>query len=185
MSAKPIRLSCLPGRLDTLDHLRADLLVLLPFEEDRPLQGVAGLCDWRLNGRLSRLVEQGWYRPCRGQTLLMDSAGKLPTSRILVLGMGKKAVLDPQNYRRRLGSLASVLGRLGFLSIAMELPPSLPGPLETPEIQRMLFELVVSHVPGASLTLLCPYPRAAEFARQVAQDMKDVVLEQDALAQHL
>ncbi|RME23848.1 MAG: hypothetical protein D6806_10545 [Deltaproteobacteria bacterium] len=178
MAPSPIRLCCLPAGLATLDRLQAELLVLLPFEEDRPLQGTAGLCDWRLNGRINRLVEQGWYRPSREQALLMDSAGRIPTSRVLVLGMGKRAALDAQSYRRRISCLAGILGKLRYSSVALELPDLAQGPMETPQLQRALFELVANHLPGARLFLLCPYPRAAEFAKEVAGDMDQVVVEE-------
>jgi hypothetical protein len=48
----------LPVSLQSLDRLSVDVLVLGPFENERPLRGAAGYCDWRLNGRLSRMLKR-------------------------------------------------------------------------------------------------------------------------------
>jgi len=56
----------LPVCLESLDRLSVDVLVLGPFEGERPLRGTAGYCDWRLNGRLSRMLMN--QSLCNGQT---------------------------------------------------------------------------------------------------------------------
>ena len=48
-----------------------DALVLTFFREERPLRGAAGLADWRLCGRLSRLIKLGRLRGDNGESLLM------------------------------------------------------------------------------------------------------------------
>ena len=50
-------LSVLPLDLSRWDESGRDCLVLPVFKDDRPLRGAAGLADWRLCGRLSRLVK--------------------------------------------------------------------------------------------------------------------------------
>jgi len=55
---KPLTLSTSLASLEALDALASDVLVLSLQAEDRPLRGSAGYCDWRLNGPLSRLVEE-------------------------------------------------------------------------------------------------------------------------------
>ena len=50
-------LSVLPLDLARWDETARDCLVLPVFKDDRPLRGAAGLADWRLCGRLSRLLK--------------------------------------------------------------------------------------------------------------------------------
>ena len=52
-----VALSVLPLDLARWDETARDCLVLPVFKDDRPLRGAAGLADWRLCGRLSRLVK--------------------------------------------------------------------------------------------------------------------------------
>ena len=52
-------ISVLPLDLERWDEVPRDCLVLSVFKDDRPLRGAAGLADWRMCGRLSRLVDQG------------------------------------------------------------------------------------------------------------------------------
>ena len=44
--------------LPRIDELTYDTLVLAHFADERPLRGVGGLIDWRLNGALSRLLRR-------------------------------------------------------------------------------------------------------------------------------
>jgi hypothetical protein len=44
------------GKWDSLEQV-PETLVLPFFADERPLRGAAGLCDWRLCGRLSRLLQ--------------------------------------------------------------------------------------------------------------------------------
>jgi hypothetical protein len=46
------------GKWDQLENA-PETLVLPFFSDERPLRGAAGLCDWRLCGRLSRMLQAG------------------------------------------------------------------------------------------------------------------------------
>jgi len=61
--------------LATLDALDVDALALLVGEE-RPLQGLAGLVDWRLAGALTRTLLDGLYAAGPGEALLLPTAGR-------------------------------------------------------------------------------------------------------------
>ena len=52
-------LSFFPLTLDAIDKAAAESLCLFIASDERPLTGLAGLCDWRLSGRLSNLLRKG------------------------------------------------------------------------------------------------------------------------------
>ena len=82
------------GKWDQLD--KAPEALMLPFfADERPLRGAAGLCDWRLCGRLSRMLHAGRVRGAWGETTLyppvVEGALRLPFPRLVlfrVLGGG-------------------------------------------------------------------------------------------------
>ena len=46
--------------LRSLDDHVSDILVLSAFSDEQPLEGITGLVDWRLRGRLSRWFVNGF-----------------------------------------------------------------------------------------------------------------------------
>src|SRR2546422_9192849 len=52
-------LTFFPLTLDAIDQAAAESLCLFVASDERPLTGLAGLVDWRLTARLSRLVRGG------------------------------------------------------------------------------------------------------------------------------
>jgi hypothetical protein len=77
---------------------RPEALGLTVFEDERPLRGAAGLCDWRLGGRLSRLLGTGagaaHFQGRRGEQLLLPTGPRLPFSRIVLYGLGRVETFD-------------------------------------------------------------------------------------------
>lgn len=67
---------------------RVDLAVLPCFEDERPLQGLAGLVDWRTSGSLSMLLRSGFCTGAAGEAVLLPGGRELPMERIVLLGLG-------------------------------------------------------------------------------------------------
>ena len=71
-----------------------DLAVLPYFEDERPLQGLAGLVDWRTSGRLSSLIREGFCTGRAGEAVLMPGRRTLPMRRLVLLGLGPSSSFD-------------------------------------------------------------------------------------------
>jgi hypothetical protein len=74
--------------LESLDAADVEAAALFIVDEDRPLRGLAGLCDWRMCGALSRTLSGGWYQGRTGETLLMPTEVGLHAIRVFVFGLG-------------------------------------------------------------------------------------------------
>jgi hypothetical protein len=72
------------------DRMRADVVAVFFFEDDRPLRGPAGLADWRLNGLLTGLLLEGKAAGRPGENILVRSNGKLAAEWVLFAGGGKR-----------------------------------------------------------------------------------------------
>jgi hypothetical protein len=116
-------------RLDALgDH---DALVLSFFGDERPLRGVAGLCDWRLCGRLSRLLRAGRLSGLRGEvTLMPPPGGRLPFGRLFFFGLGESdypAPFGEAEYRAAVRMIREVVARAGIKRYAVQPPGRATG----------------------------------------------------------
>lgn len=71
-----------------LDGLVVDSLMLPLYEQRRQPLGVAGFVDWRLSGRLSRLIKNGVFQGREGESVLTSPMGRLGARRIFLFGLG-------------------------------------------------------------------------------------------------
>jgi hypothetical protein len=134
--------------LHQLDRVTAETFVVNLFEEDRPPRGVAGLVDWRLCGRLSRMIVDGRLQGQFREAVLFPGYGRLPAGRICAYGLGKTAEFTPARAREASWFIADSLHKLRVNSFVTALPGSPTSPV--PVRARMeLFLEEVTRVFGA------------------------------------
>jgi hypothetical protein len=104
-----------------------DALVLTFFRDERPLRGAAGLADWRLCGRLSRLIKLGRIRGEPGESLLMPPGRRLPFRRIVLFGLGSARPFDEGVFRGHVRRIRDVMKRAGIHEYAVQPPGRATG----------------------------------------------------------
>jgi leucyl aminopeptidase len=77
------------------------------------LSGAAGLVDAALAGGIRALVASGEIRGKWGEQALLHPAGRLPATRLLVVGLGKREELTLERLRAVCGEVARALRRAG------------------------------------------------------------------------
>jgi len=92
------------------------------WSDVRPLQGLAGLLDWRLGGRLSALLKSGFATGERAETLLLPGKPHVSFDKILVLGLGRRSTFDDDAFRDEITRVARALERLRVRRCVLELP---------------------------------------------------------------
>src|SRR5437667_11101312 len=91
----------LPGRANDAAPLPGALALGI-FTDERPLRGAAGLCDWRLCGRLSRLLRADRLSGREDEVVLLPPArARLPFSRLMLFGMGEQHGFGERRYREQ------------------------------------------------------------------------------------
>lgn len=117
-----------PLDLPSLDALKTEVLCLTLFCDERPPRGALGLVDWRLCGRLSRLLVGEQFTGGFEEALLMPPpAGRLAAERLLIVGAGSRAELDLPRMTTFVAGLFSRLRKLRVRTAAVALPhASLP-----------------------------------------------------------
>jgi len=120
-------LSVLPLDLARWDEAARDALVLGVFKDYRPLRGAAGLADWRLCGRLSRLVKTNRATAEDGETLLLPPGRRLRFSRILWFGLGDARGYTDERFRNDLTWIREVVSDAGVADWALQAPGRASG----------------------------------------------------------
>jgi hypothetical protein len=122
-----MKLSLLPLDLAKWDESPHDALLLPIFSDERPLRGAAGLADWRLGGRLTRLLKGDRLRGDRGETVMMPPGRRLTFARVLLFGVGASHGYGDAELRRDIRWMKDVATAAGASSFALEAPGRATG----------------------------------------------------------
>lgn len=117
-----VRIEVCETNLSSLDVAEADTLALFVGPE-RPLQGLAGLADWRLAGTLTRILLAEHYCGRSGEQLLIPSQGRLRCPRIYCFGVAEPPG-DEVAFREVAYRALDALLRAGSRVHAISLPPA-------------------------------------------------------------
>jgi hypothetical protein len=131
-----------PARLEGLEGA-----VAVVFQDERPVQGVAVRADWRLNGFLSRLLMDGRFTGERGDWLLLHTQGRLPYTRLFLVGMGRKQEREIASSRRALAGIASKVALAGVHSFAIDLSEVIPAEMAADDAMVVFLEALSQAYP--------------------------------------
>lgn len=130
-----------PLSLSGIDGLESELLCLPVFEDERPLRGVAGLVDWRLCGRLSTLLVDGFFAGHAGEALLMPPPeGRLALARLLLFGAGTRAALGEASCQALVQAIVARVTALRVRTVALALPHDAVSSLDAGRAIDLLLE---------------------------------------------
>ena len=109
------------------DETERDALLLPFFADERPLRGAAGLADWRLCGRLSRLIKAGRASGARGETVMLPPGRRLRFRRLVLFGLGDSKGYDDERFRRDVRRVREVAAGAGMTDFALQAPGRATG----------------------------------------------------------
>ncbi len=106
--------------LQDIKKLETGALIVGFFEDVRPLKGLAGELDWLLCGSLSSLIIKNKLRGALGELALLTSRGKVPASKIFMLGLGPRESVSPDTLQESARSAAAAAVGAGVTAAALE-----------------------------------------------------------------
>ncbi len=177
-------------RLESLDDLGGEpqvgvqrCLVLTSFSDDRPLRGLTGLVDWRLNGQLSRLMLKDFIDCHYQEAMLTPIPGRLPFERLLLVGMGRRGEFNAQRFEDVCRFCFKTLAEMEVLHFAMTLPGRVGLDVGLRQAlagwRRALSE---SFMPKELRELDVTILETPEVQRELAEPMRVLVKELEAVA---
>jgi len=170
---------------------RPSCLGLPFFDDERPLRGAAGLCDWRLGGRISRLLGAriGAQRDDRGESvklrgefgekLLLPTGPRLPFARLVLFGLGPAKVFDESLARAACNDLLKTLRGLdpsddAEAHLALVPPGRSTGFLSARRAVELVLEEAAPVLPAGRLTVVespAGQKEAGELIRRFADSV--------------
>lgn len=108
--------------LTELDGIESEVLACTSFEDVRPAGGVAGLCDWRLCGKLSALQRRAFLTGALGEVLMLPTRPKLNFDKLLLFGAGPRRLFDTEVFRAVTTHMLEVIAKLCTRVAVVELP---------------------------------------------------------------
>ncbi len=108
--------------LRRLDETTAEVIACGVYRDTRPLTGLAGLLDWRMAGRLSKLAKQGFLLGEVGEVLVVPSRPRLPFDKLLAFGLGPRGSFADATFRQVLERVLDSLAGLHVKKAVIELP---------------------------------------------------------------
>ena len=111
-----------PPELPTLDALETEVVLLPYFEDERPLEGAAGLIDWRLCGALSKRIAADEESGHFGEQRWTVTVPKLRAERLLLFGLGATDGFDRCRAEAACVSIGRSLTDAKLRTAALPLP---------------------------------------------------------------
>ncbi len=128
--------------LRRLDEASAEVVACAVFKDERPLRGLAGLLDWRLAGRLSRLAKETFLQGDTGEVLALPVRPRLPFDKALVVGLGPRASFGDATCKKALERIFDALSGLHVKKALVELPGRGSDAITVERAAEVLFEVL-------------------------------------------
>jgi hypothetical protein len=113
-----------------VDKVSAQTLVITHFVGDVPLIGPAGLIDWRLNGRLSRVILGGRFSGRAKELMLLPAEGRFKAADVVWLGLGVKESFDEAHIPQVFEFVIDVIIKKKASQVALSLTQMMGGPFD-------------------------------------------------------
>jgi hypothetical protein len=147
--------------LQDMKKIETEALVVVFFEDVRPLKGLAGELDWLLCGALSGLLLSGKLRGRLGDTALLTSQGKLPAQKVFMIGLGPRKGLSAAVLESAALHAAAAAASAGVTRAAMEF--LLPQNTPPADAVRSIYKGLREGVGGRRLDLALVAPDASLY----------------------
>jgi hypothetical protein len=172
-----LRLRTAPVSLTGLDALKADVLVLNLFEDEKQPKGTAGYCDWRLNSRISRLLLANEFAGLCDEVLLMDSVRRIGTERIVLFGLGRREAMTLSVFSDQIERIFTTIKKAAYRDIAIDLPDLENSSIVIPTALTKFFDVWESIYPNAKVILLTASKKLSDMIVRTAEKNKRIKVE--------
>lgn len=123
-----------------IDIQECDFLACGFFSDERPLKGSAGLVDWRLNGRLSRLLKERKITGQWEEVILIPTQGRIFPKLVLLFGFGNLRQYSYLKVREISMYILNTLSRLKASNVCLSLPYSEDYNVDCGKLVEVLIE---------------------------------------------
>jgi hypothetical protein len=132
--------------LGEFDLATAEVIACCIYDDVWPMRGAAGVLDFRLAARLSRLARSAFLAGSSGELLCVPARPRLPFDKILLFGMGPRRSFGDTTFRETLGRIGKALEGLKVPRAVVELPGRGDGAVSPEHAAELLLAALPSEV---------------------------------------
>lgn len=158
--------------LRKLDETSSEVLACGLFSDDLPPRGVAGLIDWRLGGRLSALLLDGFVSGKQAEVLMIPLRPKLRYDKGLLFGLGRRRDFDEGVFRSATEQMLNVMEGLCARSAIVEMPGRHIGAIGADLATSVLLELAGGRPEHDVWTLVEPLDEQKKIAARMMEQRR-------------
>ncbi|MBN1610013.1 MAG: leucyl aminopeptidase [Polyangiaceae bacterium] len=159
-------------RLERLDQAGTEVLLACVASDERPPHGVAGLVDWRLAGRVSRLLATGFATGAVGEVVLIPGRPKLTFEKVLLFGTGPTGQFTEHVFRVVAERMLVTLEGLKTRNAVVELPGRHMEAIAPERAAELLLEAARGRPEHDVWTLAEPVEAQRTIAQHVVQQRR-------------
>ncbi|MDP3878753.1 MAG: leucyl aminopeptidase [Dehalococcoidales bacterium] len=104
---------------DSITRIKADAIIVNCFEGMERPEDEAATVDEALGGTITELIKQGEIKGKLNQITVIYSQGKLPATRVVVTGLGKKEEITPDRVMRAIAGTCRFLQKKNLKTVAI------------------------------------------------------------------
>ncbi|EYF06569.1 M17 family peptidase N-terminal domain-containing protein [Chondromyces apiculatus] len=154
--------------LASLDVLDAEVLACPIWGDARPAHGVAGLCDWRLGGRISELQRRDLVTGELGEVVMLPGKPRMSLDKLILFGAGMRGAFDEDVFVEVVNRMLVTLRSLGARVAVVELPGRHDNLIRAEAAADALLDCADRDSEGEDLWMLV---ERAEGKQQITQHM--------------
>ena len=159
-------------QLERLDQAGTEVLLAGLASDERPPHGIAGLVDWRLAGRVSRLLRSGFATGAVGEVVLIPGRPKLTFENVLLFGMGPTGQFTEHVFRAVAERMLVTLEGLRTRNAVVELPGRHREAIAPERAAELLLEAARGRPEHDVWTLAEPVEAQRVIAQHVVQQRR-------------
>jgi len=137
-----------------IDRVPAELVILMHYQGQVPLKGLLGLIDWRVNGKISRMVENKVFSGKAREMLLMPSEHRFKADKLVLLGLGRKEEFEEGHIVQVFDFIFQTASRMKSPQVCLTLSKLLPSHFEWRNAVR-LFVSKLFDFPAIQEVIFC------------------------------
>ena len=120
--------------------MKTDAIIVNHFEGAKQPEGIAADINKKLNGAITKLIKQKDIKGKLNEITLLHSMGKLPSDKILILGLGKKQELTTNKVRGAIAEACRYLRGKGVASAASVITGEVINKIKTDDAVQAMTE---------------------------------------------
>jgi hypothetical protein len=162
--------------LSELDSLESEVLACSVWEDVRPCDGVAALCDWRLNGTSSGLRRSGYLTGAAGEVVMLPGRPRLTFDKVLLFGAGPRGGFDDMRFRNVMRHMIDTIADLRTRIAVVQLPGRQTNLIRPERAADMLLETVALDERRRSdvWTLIEPIAARRRIQQQMVEERRRI-----------